>query len=190
MTALKRCSTTVSSRSTLPTSSPRPGWAKQRKDGRSCQPSPGTLEPISRCKAVKHLPGQHSQVGCRAASNLPATRLHVASGCTVLLRFRRCADQRQQQGTYGYVLRHEPPARQWHARGQGFKSPQLHHHIAAGHSPELHSAAFLAATRLSDSCHPRATRCWRRALSQGRRGRDQLIEGGGDGGVPAGQGVL
>jgi hypothetical protein len=113
------------------------------KDGRSCQPSTGTLDPINRYQVVKHQPGQHSQVGCRAASNLPATRLHVASGCNVSLRFRRCADQHQQQGTYGYVLRHEPPARQWHARGQGFKSPQLHqaqrifHLRSERHLPEI-----------------------------------------------------
>jgi hypothetical protein len=54
------CSATVSSRSTLPTSSPRPRWAKQRKVRRSCQPSTGTLEPISRNQPVKHQPDRHT----------------------------------------------------------------------------------------------------------------------------------
>ena len=62
----------------------------------------------------------------RPASNPPATKPHFATDCTASLRRHQSADQRQQQGTYGYVLRHEPLARQWHARGQGFKSPQLH----------------------------------------------------------------
>src|SRR5215204_4746083 len=79
MTALKRCSATVSSRSTLPTSSPRPRWAKQRKDERWCQPSTGTLEPINRDQAVKHQPDQHRRP-CRVlARDLPETALHVAS---------------------------------------------------------------------------------------------------------------
>jgi hypothetical protein len=34
--------------------------AKQRKDGGGCQPSTGTLEPISRHQDVKHLPGQRT----------------------------------------------------------------------------------------------------------------------------------
>jgi hypothetical protein len=62
MTALQRCSTTVSSPSTLPASSPRPGWAKQRKAGRWCQRSTGTPESISRYQGVKHLPGQHRRL--------------------------------------------------------------------------------------------------------------------------------
>jgi hypothetical protein len=31
-----------------------------------------------------------------------------------------------RKATGGYALRREWLARQWHARGQGFKSPQLH----------------------------------------------------------------
>jgi hypothetical protein len=33
----------------------------------------------------------------------------------------------------------------WRAKGQGFKSPQLHHHITAGHRLALPSAALVAA---------------------------------------------
>src|SRR5829696_1145382 len=79
MTALKRCSATVSSRSTLPTSSPRRWSAKQRKDGRSCQPSTGTLEPISRNQPVKHQADQHNDHAGALARDLPETALHVTS---------------------------------------------------------------------------------------------------------------
>src|SRR4029453_17768769 len=40
----------------------------------------------------------------------------------------------------------------WHARGQGFKSPQLHHHNTAGHSSASHLSAFLSLAGLPDSC--------------------------------------
>jgi hypothetical protein len=56
--------------------------------------------------------------------------------------------------------------------------------------PRAHLAPLLGATRLPDSCHPRATRCWRWALREGRCGLDQLVQGGGEGGVPAGHHVL
>ena len=79
MTALQRCSATVSSRSTLPTSSPRPRWAKHKTHGRSCQPSTRTLEPISRHQPVKHQPDQHIAQVKALARNLPETALRLSS---------------------------------------------------------------------------------------------------------------
>jgi hypothetical protein len=40
----------------------------------------------------------------------------------------RQVDLRELGGADGDVGRLEVTARPWHARGQGFKSPQLHHH--------------------------------------------------------------
>jgi hypothetical protein len=48
-------------------------------------------------------------------------------------------------GTSSSARRCEPPAHRWHARGQGFKSPQLHHHNTAGQRLALPSASLLAA---------------------------------------------
>jgi hypothetical protein len=51
-------------------------------------------------------------------------------------------------GTCGAVRRCEPPAHRWHARGQGFKSPQLHSHEPAGQmafAPKSTSLAVLSA---------------------------------------------
>jgi hypothetical protein len=45
MTALKRCSTTVSSRSTLPTSSPRPGGRSRRRTGGGVNQQPEHQNP-------------------------------------------------------------------------------------------------------------------------------------------------
>jgi hypothetical protein len=62
-----------------PTSSPRPEWAKQKKDGRSCQPSTGTLEPISRHQHDNHQPGPRTRPCRGLARDLPETALHVTS---------------------------------------------------------------------------------------------------------------
>ena len=97
---------------------------------------------------------------CRVlARNLPETALHVTARCPTtqpLAAPYTCSVGRVGEAA---AWRREPPEHQWHARGQGFKSPQLHHHNTAGHSLAAHSAPLLAATRLPDSCHPRATRC-------------------------------
>ena len=44
---------------------------------------------------------------------------------------------RPERATGGYALRHEWLARQWHARGQGFKSPQLHPRSTAMFGPTV-----------------------------------------------------
>jgi hypothetical protein len=58
-----------------------------------------------------------------ATRNLASPR-HAASSSTAHLGV--CEE------TCGYAGWYEPPAHQWHARGQGFKSPQLHHREPAG----------------------------------------------------------
>jgi hypothetical protein len=65
-------SATVSSGSTLPTSSPRRWSAKQQKVRRWCQPSTGTLEPISRvCVGRRQRrPGRRTPVGLGGAALL------------------------------------------------------------------------------------------------------------------------
>jgi hypothetical protein len=83
----------------------------------------------------------------RAASNPPATKAHIATGCTVSLRCYLPADQRGPEATGGYGLGREWLARQWHARGQGFKSPQLHQ---AQHITHLRSER-----RLPEICQKR-----------------------------------
>ena len=60
------------------------------------------------------------------ASKPPATRPHNTTRCTVSLRSHPPAEQRGYEVTRGKVVCCERLARQWHARGQGFKSPQLH----------------------------------------------------------------
>jgi len=60
------------------------------------------------------------------ASKPPATRPHNATRCTVSRRSHPPAEQRGYEVTRGKVVCCERLARQWHARGQGFKSPQLH----------------------------------------------------------------
>src|SRR5512132_413986 len=60
------------------------------------------------------------------ASKLPATRPHNTTRCTVSLRSHPPAEQRGYEVARGKVVGCEWLARQWHARGQGFKSPQLH----------------------------------------------------------------
>jgi hypothetical protein len=65
-------------------------------------------------------------VRAQLASNLPATRPHITTASTVSLHCNLGAEQRLHEGMRGCVLRCEQLARQWHARGQGFKSPQLH----------------------------------------------------------------
>jgi hypothetical protein len=62
----------------------------------------------------------------RAASNPPAAKPHVATASIVSLHCNMGAERHRCEGTRGCVLRCEQLARQWHARGQGFKSPQLH----------------------------------------------------------------
>ena len=127
MTALKRCSATVSSRSTLPTSSPRRWSAKHKKDGRSCQPSTGTLEPISRYQHDKHQPDQHSSVRAQTCQQICQQQgLTTPHAAPCHFECHPPAEQRGYEATRGCVLRCERLARQWHARGQGFKSPQLH----------------------------------------------------------------
>ena len=59
--------------------SPRRWSAKHKKLGRSCQPSTGTLKPISRHQPVKHQPGQHTRVPPLLARDLPETALHVTA---------------------------------------------------------------------------------------------------------------
>jgi hypothetical protein len=85
------------------------------------------------------------------ARDLPETALHATS-----LPARR----RLQQ----YVGDHEPPEHQWHARGQGFKSPQLHqaqrhfHSRSERHLPEICQKTRAVAARtlsvLSSSAGP------------------------------------
>ena len=60
------------------------------------------------------------------ASKPPATRPHNATRRTVSRRSHPPAEQRGYEVTRGKVVCRERLARQWHARGQGFKSPQLH----------------------------------------------------------------
>src|SRR5215216_6402147 len=60
------------------------------------------------------------------ASKPPATRPCNTTRCTVSFRSHPPAEQRGYEVTRGKVVCCERPARQWHARGQGFKSPQLH----------------------------------------------------------------
>src|SRR5215217_1566627 len=60
------------------------------------------------------------------ASKPPATRPCNTTRCAVSFRSHPPAEQRGYEVTRGKVVCCERPARQWHARGQGFKSPQLH----------------------------------------------------------------
>src|SRR4029453_4041544 len=98
MTALKRCS---SSRSTLPTSLPRRWSAKHRKVGRSCQPSTGTLEPITRHPPDKQQPDPRTAV----LAELPAIRQqpsltspHTAPCRWEAIPLLTSADGRQRRG--------------------------------------------------------------------------------------------
>ena len=56
--------------------------------------------------------------GPEVASNLPATKPHIATGCTVSLRRRPRADKPLRKVTSGYTLGRERRARQWHVGAQ------------------------------------------------------------------------
>ena len=75
------------------------------------------------------------------ASKPPATRPHNATRCTVSRRSHPPAEQRGYEVTRGKVVCCERLARQWHARGQGFKSPQLH--------PRSEARSSLGRTRIA-----------------------------------------
>jgi hypothetical protein len=66
------------------------------------------------------------QTAPSTASNPPATKPHIAADCTVRFGAIRLLTSADGGRRVGYALRREWLARQWHARGQGFKSPQLH----------------------------------------------------------------
>ena len=67
------------SRSTLPTSSPRPGWAEQRKDGRWCQPSPELWNPSAGINRTSINRVSTSTVQGALARDLPETALRATS---------------------------------------------------------------------------------------------------------------
>jgi len=77
------------------------------------------------------------------------------------LHLLSCVDRR------GGALRREPPAHQWHARGQGFKSPQLHQAQRIGRAP--------AQGRLSADCQQITPCGGNNALSAARFRRLQAI---------------
>jgi hypothetical protein len=70
------------------------------------------------------------------------------------------------------MLRCERLARQWHARGQGFKSPQLHQAQRIGRTP--------AQGRLSADCQ-QITPCGRNNALSAARFRRLQLQGGGTG---------
>jgi len=101
------------------------------------------------------------------ASKPPATRPHNTTRCTVSRRSHPPAEQRGYEVTRGKVMGCERLARQWHARGQGFKSPQLHQAQRIGSTPTQ--------GRLSADCQ-QITPCGRNnALSAARFRRLQAI---------------
>jgi hypothetical protein len=68
------------------------------------------------------------------ASKPPATRPRNTTRCTVSRRSHPPAEQRGHEVTRGKVMGCERLAHRWHARGQGFKSPQLHQAQRISHS--------------------------------------------------------
>jgi hypothetical protein len=107
------------------------------------------LREADRARTLRHL--------SRTASNLPATRPHITTASTVSLHCELCAEQHSYEATRGCVLRCERRARQWHARGQGFKSPQLHQAQRIGSTP--------AEGRLPENCQTLTHRVHKNALS-------------------------
>jgi hypothetical protein len=93
MTALKRCSATVSSRSTLLTSSPRRWSAKQRKDGGHVNHQPEPWNPTAGINRSSINPISTKTSVSRFASNLPATKPRIATACTASLHCGLCAEQ-------------------------------------------------------------------------------------------------
>jgi hypothetical protein len=70
------------------------------------------------------------------------------------------AEQQKDEVTHGSVLRRKRLARQWHARGQGFKSPQLHQAQRISRSP--------AQGRLPETCQSLTDRVGKNTMSADR----------------------
>src|SRR4029450_12213295 len=68
------------------------------------------------------------------ARDLPETALHVTSR-RLTTRPSTLPSPARLCGHVGPARGREPPAHQWHARGQGFKSPQLHQAQRIGRTP-------------------------------------------------------
>jgi hypothetical protein len=77
-------------------------------------------------------------VRTRPASNLPATKPHVASASIVWLHCDLCAEQHRYEATRGCTLKCERLARLWHARSQGFYAFGSSGHPERGLTAEKH----------------------------------------------------